>query len=253
MGNTKQFYESLSEHYHLLLADWEAAVHGQGEVFHDLIAQLRGPGPRRILDATCGIGTQAIGLALQGHDVTGYDLSPAAVARGAREAARFGVEVSFDTVDMRRLESAVTTPFAVVCALDNALAHFMTDADLDQALGGCNAALAPGGLFLASARDYDALLAERPTTTPIGVYDDPAGRRLVFQVWDWDGDRYDLTIYLVRHLADGVAVMTFLGRCRALRRAELDAALARTGFAEITWLEPGDSGFYQPIVAARRP
>ena len=143
-------------------------------------------------------------------------------------------------------------PFDVVCALDNALAHFLAESDLAVALRGCCAALAPGGLFLASMRDYDTLSAERPTTTPIGVYDDPEGRRLVFQVWDWDGDCYDLTIYLVRHRAEAVSVMAFPSRVRAWQRADLDAALGRAGFVEITWLEPEDSGFYQPVVAARR-
>ena len=45
--------------------------------------------------------------------------------------------------------------------------------------------------------------------------------------------------------------MVFSGRYRALRRAELEAALEASGFSDPTWLLPKETGFFQPIVAAR--
>ncbi|EPX65405.1 hypothetical protein D187_000831 [Cystobacter fuscus DSM 2262] len=39
---------------------------------------------------------------------------------------------------------------------------------------------------------------------------------------------------------------------RALRRAELDAALGAAGFTHLRWHLPEESGFYQPVVIARR-
>ncbi|HSD81583.1 MAG TPA: methyltransferase domain-containing protein [Solirubrobacteraceae bacterium] len=43
-----------------------------------------------MLDASCGIGTQAIGLARAGFTVTATDISPVSVERCAREAAAAG-------------------------------------------------------------------------------------------------------------------------------------------------------------------
>jgi hypothetical protein len=37
---------------------------------------------------------------------------------------------------------------------------------------------------------------------------------------------------------------------RALTRAAVSDALGRAGFADVAWLMPGETGFYQPIVAA---
>ena len=71
----------ISAQYHLLFADWDEAVARQGRVVDGLIDKLLGLGPKRVLDAACGIGTQAIGFAQRGHQVTGTDLSSAAVAR----------------------------------------------------------------------------------------------------------------------------------------------------------------------------
>ncbi|MCH8155533.1 MAG: methyltransferase domain-containing protein [Proteobacteria bacterium] len=81
MDEVSEFYDELSAQYHLLFADWDEAVARQGRVVDGLIGKLLGPGPKRVLDAACGIGTQAIGLAQRGHQVTGTDLSSAAVAR----------------------------------------------------------------------------------------------------------------------------------------------------------------------------
>jgi hypothetical protein len=38
---------------------------------------------------------------------------------------------------------------------------------------------------------------------------------------------------------------------RALRRAELTAALHAGGFTGVAWLMPAESGYYQPVVVAR--
>jgi hypothetical protein len=40
---------------------------------------------------------------------------------------------------------------------------------------------------------------------------------------------------------------------RCLQRGELSRALATAGLEGIRWLMPGESGFYQPLVLARKP
>jgi methylase of polypeptide subunit release factors len=48
------------------------------------------PSASTVLDCACGLGTQAIGLARRGCTVHATDLSPAAIARAARDAESFG-------------------------------------------------------------------------------------------------------------------------------------------------------------------
>ena len=253
MRETDKLYNDLAPFYHLMFEDWDALVQRQAEALGPLIAKLAGPGPKRILDATCGIGTQAIGLALKGHEVTAYDLSPTAVARAREEAARFGVEMAFGTADIRALDREVAGPFDLVVSLDNALPHLESDRDLRQALAAVRKLLGPDGLFLASVRDYDRLREERPEGTPLLVYPEEGGERRVQQTWDWwpDGEGYDLTLRIERRRGGKSETMVFPGRYRALRRAELEAALTASGFSELTWFSPEESGFFQPIVAAR--
>ena len=62
-----------------------------------------------------------------------------------------------------------------------------------------------GRLFLASIRDYDELLKERPGATTPKVIETPEGRRLYFQVWDWDEDgrAYVVNLFLVSEEGEG--------------------------------------------------
>jgi len=64
-----------------------------------------GEGRLSILDAACGIGTQALGLAAMGHRVTGSDLSVAAVERARRQARDRGLSIPFSVADMRHLRN----------------------------------------------------------------------------------------------------------------------------------------------------
>ncbi|MFD9728519.1 class I SAM-dependent methyltransferase, partial [Streptomyces sp. NPDC059072] len=66
------FYDELADDYHLIYSDWEASIRRQGDALDALVGQDRAA----VLDCSCGIGTQAIGLALRGHRVTGTPKTP---------------------------------------------------------------------------------------------------------------------------------------------------------------------------------
>ena len=68
---TEQFYDSLAGVYHLLFEDWDRAIARQAGVPDALIRSKCGQSCLVIHDCTCGIGTQAIGLASLGYRVSG--------------------------------------------------------------------------------------------------------------------------------------------------------------------------------------
>lgn len=251
--SVRAFYDQIADHYHLLFADWRASVERQAMVLDQLIRNEIGPGPHAILDCACGIGTQAIGLAWLGHRVHATDLSSAAIARAKREAEAAGVAVSFGVADMRELEAEVSGTFDVVLACDNALPHLLRDADLRMAIANMAGKLRPDGLLLTSIRDYDRLIAHQPRSEQPRVFDDPDGRRITFQIWDWaaDGRSYVLHLFILQQLGTEWHTTCASTEYRALQRAELDAALLAAGLERLRWHEPDDSGYYQPIVTAR--
>jgi SAM-dependent methyltransferase len=240
--STVRFYDGLAAAYHLLFEDWPASVRRQGGVLDRLLRGLLGDRPHAVLDRCCGIGTQAIGLALLGHRVHATDLSPAAVERAAREAAAFGVPVTFGVADVRTLAEQVAGVFDAVIACDNALPHLLADDDLRRGVAGMAAKVRPGGLFLATIRDYDTLARERPSATPVRVLAGPP-RRVAFQVWDWaaDGCTYRVHQFILRE-EGGWQTAHHTGEYRALQRDEFATALREAGLDDIRWHTPEECG-----------
>ena len=75
MNITQTFYDNLATQYDKLFLDWQATTQEQAIIL-DRIFTTNGFGKSaRILDCACGIGTQAIGLAAIGYNVTGSDIS----------------------------------------------------------------------------------------------------------------------------------------------------------------------------------
>lgn len=250
----REFYDQLAGEYHLIYQDWRQAVRRQGAVLDRLIRSILGPGERQVLDCACGIGTQAIGLAIRGHHVHASDISEPSVERARAEAASFGAEVTFAIADFRDLAQLDRT-FDVVMACDNSLPHLSDDADLASAANSMFERLQPGGLLIASTRDYDKAIDDKLAVTQPQRFEDGAGARIVFQSWDWadDGRTYTAHLFITRRLGDEWDLIHHQTPYRALRRHELERTLSKAGFVGIVWHAPAESGFYQPVVTARRP
>lgn len=251
---TLDFDEQLAPNYHLIFADWQATVLEQAEVLDKLIRSVMPQFPLTVLDCSCGIGTQAIGLAKRGYRVRATDLSPASVDRAKAAAQTFGVSLEFGTADLRSLQTDVNGEFDIVLSCDNAIPHLLSDADLQLAAKNLRAKLKPDGLLVVSIRDYDRAIEQKPRSTLPHAIDDTEGRRIVFQVWDWarEGNTYQVHHFILRQNPEGWQTHHYTTHYRALLRDELSQILNEAGFAEITWHLPEASGYYQPIVTARK-
>lgn len=122
---TARFYDDLATYYYLIFQDWESSMSRQGAAIDRLIRRELGseiqPPDITLVDASAGIGTQALPLALKGYRVTARDISPDAIARLQREAGQRGLDIPSAVADMRALYRAVSEPFHVVLSFDNSL------------------------------------------------------------------------------------------------------------------------------------
>jgi hypothetical protein len=102
--------------------------------------------------------------------------------------------------------------------------------------------------------DYDQLVKDKPGATAPRVFDTPEGRRIVFQVWDWahDGKMYQVHQFILTESEGEWKTAHYATVYRALLRAELENILNQAGFSDVRWHTPEESGYYQPIVTARR-
>jgi SAM-dependent methyltransferase len=245
------FYDQLAPYYHLIFADWEQGITRQGEAFAAILRE-HWPGHRSVLDVSCGIGTQAIGLAQNGFWVKASDTSAGALERARSEAAARGVVIEFSLCDMRRAFVCHGGGFDVVLAADNAVPHLLSDAEILSAFESMYACLKPGGGCVITVRDYEREPRGTNIVKPYGARIENGKRWVGLQVWDFDGDPYDLTLYLIEEdLATG-AVQTHAMRSRyyAIGTTRLLALMTQAGFAQTTRL---DDAFSQPVLIGTRP
>ena len=250
------FYESLADEYRLIFADWDASVRYQAEVLEKLLRELGAPPDRTLLDCAAGVGTQAIGLAQRGYRVTATDLSPGLLAQLRREASNRKLDIPSHVADLRTLDATLQARFDAAIAMDNVLPHLPTEQDITRAASQIRARLRPGGAFITSVRDYDALRAQRPRFDPQRGMVTPDGRRITFQVWDWaeDGSQYTLKQFVLQEREDGRwETHCHPGVYRAVGRDELERALRAAGLSDVQWRPPDATGYYQPILTARAP
>jgi 2-polyprenyl-3-methyl-5-hydroxy-6-metoxy-1,4-benzoquinol methylase len=144
--STTDFYDGLAPYFHLLYADWDSGIERQGAALTNILVEAGVPAGASVLDAACGVGTQALGLAARGYRVHASDISPGAVDRCATEAATRGLSIETTVADLRTLTTTHRQPFDAVIACDNSLPHLLTDAEIGAALRECYACTAPGGV-----------------------------------------------------------------------------------------------------------
>jgi SAM-dependent methyltransferase len=242
------FYDRISPFYHLIYEDWEASVERQAGQLDSVIREVFGDQVRTILDATCGVGTQALGLASRGYQVTASDIAASAVERAKKEAARRSLHIDFAIADLRSLSKTHTKQHDVVLSGDNAVPHLLTDAEILGAFREMHRCARSG--ILVSVRDYDPAESKGTKVVPYGTKVENGRRYLVFQVWEFDGPIYDLSMYFVED-AGGEACTTRVMRAKyyAVPIARLVELMTEAGFRDVRRI---DGRFFQPLIVGKK-
>jgi SAM-dependent methyltransferase len=204
-----------------------------------------------VLDTSCGIGTQSIGLAQLGYEVTASDLSPSAVERAQREASQRGLSIQCSVADMRGVHAHHRRLFDVVIACDNSIPHLLTDADILLAFEDFHRCLAPGGLCLISVRDYAALdMSAKVQLHHYGVRHVGGTRYVLLQVWELHPPLYDTTFYLIEH-REGAQPVTHANRATyyAVPITTLMRLMEQAGFSEVRRI---DGKLFEPVIVGRK-
>ena len=94
MDITQRFYDSLASQYDKLFLDWKATTREQAMILDRIFRNNGFDHTAGVLDCACGIGTQAIGLAAMGYDITASDISEGALAEARGRAAKNNVHVA---------------------------------------------------------------------------------------------------------------------------------------------------------------
>ncbi len=250
MNIIQTFYDKLASQYDKLFLDWQATIKEQATILNRLFCEYGFDKSARILDCACGIGTQSIGIASLGYNVTASDISDGELEEARERATKNNVDIRFEHADFCDLSETFSEQFDIIIAMDNALPHMLTESALKKAIESITNQVNQGGIFVASIRDYDALLENKPPYSPPYIHKVGDGQRVSFQTWDWNGDCYKLSQYIIDD-KKSLEVSKFECEYRATRREELTKLLTACG-CTVEWKFPDETGFYQPIVIAKK-
>lgn len=251
MSITQKFYDSMASHYDKLFLDWKATTKEQALLLERIFQKFGYDKNVSVLDCACGIGTQAIGLAALGYTVTASDISDGEIAEAKTRAFHAKVNIRFENADFCILSAVFSEQFDIVIAMDNALPHMLSSEDLGRAVKSITNQIKENGIFVGSIRDYDALLQDKPPYSPPYIHETDKGKRVSFQTWIWNDERYKLTQYIIDD-EERLEINKFECEYRATRREELTALFTANGCKEVIWMFPEETGFYQPIFVVRK-
>lgn len=221
-------------HYRGLIA-WPARLEREGP----LLRRVLGGRPLEVLDLGCGTGEHARFLQALGHRVTGVDASPSqlAAAREAPPAAEGLPPARFVEGDLTALSTLVAPGFGGALCLGNTLPHLADEAALDRFLTGLASRLTPGAPVLLQLLNYDRILDRGERTFPVNVRPGEDGAETVFLrlMTPREDGTVIFTPATLRYRPGAETPLELVAArevvLRGWRRAELQAALARAGFA----------------------
>lgn len=131
-------------------AYWENRYSERGQTWSGrpnaaLVREVSDVKPGRALDLGCGEGGDAIWLAAQGWSVSAVDISPSALALGARNAAAAGVSARTDWI---AADLASWQPDGAFDLVSAQFLHSPVELPRSDILRRVASAVAPGGLLL---------------------------------------------------------------------------------------------------------
>lgn len=195
-------YNAISQHYDDWFSlPWPEPAIRQGALLNDILKTQGLPQPCRVLDLTCGVGTQAIGLAMHGHDVTAIDISPGQIAEAEKRAAKIQQElrIKFVTGNALNPQASAAGPFDAIISFGNSLPMLGTADAFMSCLKNCYGLLSENGVMLVSMKDHAEVRAEKKYVTASGKLENGDRRGVWVETADWsaDGTQYKSNIIFV--------------------------------------------------------
>ncbi|MCB9435718.1 MAG: class I SAM-dependent methyltransferase [Anaerolineales bacterium] len=237
-NRTNTFYDAVADDYHLWYRDWETAIEREGL---QLRRWLRERGVKRVVDASCGPGTQSIALAQLGYEVTAADPSAGMLERARRYAEQYGVadKITFVQASFHELSRLLDSEgYDALLTKGSAFPHLITDEEIEAALISFHKVLRPGGTVVVGMQDFEPFIEDRPRFIPGRVHDGELNEPQVitFDIWDWD-DGPPLTVTINSFIVSGAKTDYQIVKrpviCRALTATEVQVALLEAGFEGI--------------------
>lgn len=244
------FYDQLSSLYHLIFLDWQASINKQGLQLSEII-EAEWPKSKKMLDVSCGIGTQAIALTQNNYLVRASDLSSQSINRAKDESKKRKLMIDYYVNDMRNTFEFHGTGFDVVLSADNSIPHLLNDSEILDTFKQFYQCLKQGGGVLLTVRDYQNEERGKNIFKPYGIRIEGQKRFVIYQIWDFMGDIYELSFFFIEEdlVTNEIRTHVMHSRYYAISIVKLCDLLQKAGFKKVRRI---DNIFYQPVLVGTK-
>jgi glycine/sarcosine N-methyltransferase len=139
----------------------------------------------------------------------------------------------------------------MVMSCANSLPHLLTDEELQLTAENIYFKTKKNGMFIGGIRDYDVLLNNKPSSTPLIIKYKDNQQLISFRVLKRKTNNcYLISQFFIKKKGDEFITTEASTEVRAYRKEEVKKIFESVGFKDVKWLFPEETGYSQPILIA---
>jgi len=149
----ESFYDDVSDIYEKMI-DFEKNLSLRNNAYKNIF-----PEKGSVLDVGCGIGLDSIALAMNGHDVTSFDVSPKMIEAAKFNALKYKVKINARVLSFSSINKEEKRKFNNVISVGNTVAH-LNPSELNSAVKKIYVLLVPKGKVFLHILNYRKIIKE---------------------------------------------------------------------------------------------
>ncbi|MBN2017438.1 MAG: class I SAM-dependent methyltransferase [Candidatus Cloacimonetes bacterium] len=228
--NTKDPYLDFASRYDLMQKENPFEDKSRLEFYRKLFDRYN---VKKILDCSCGTGSDLIRIKSLGFDIFGSDISEAMLNIAKEKIASYVMEIPLEKKDFRHLSGH----FDAVLCMTTSLPHLIEKKEILAALTSMRNVLNPDGILVLSQGMTDKQYAQKLRFFPIR--NTPSHSRVM--IIDYLEDEWEVHVLDLVHTADEQSFHRSSFRYRLLLRDDYHELLREAGFTKLEFY--GDFNF----------
>ncbi len=221
--SVNSFYDEVSDIYEQMI-DFKKNL-ALREYAYKRIFSAKG----KVADIGCGIGLDSIALALNGHNVTAFDISPKMIEQARLNAFKYNVDLEAYVHSYQSIPKEFHKKFNSVVSVGNTIAHVNSKL-LNSAIKKMFDLLLPGGKIFLHILNYQLIQKENRRINNIANRDG----KIIIRFYDLRKDSFDFNILsFSQNLPKEYKLVTT--RHYPHTKNEIETYLKTAGFTKVTF------------------
>ena len=177
------FYDEISDFYEKMI-DFEKNLELRIKAYQNIF-----PEKDKIADLGCGVGLDSLALAMNGQNVTAFDISPKMIAQTKQNATKYNVNITTHVYSFQTIPRKFNNEFNSVISVGNSIAH-INSRQLVATIARMSKLLLPGGKILLHVLNYQLIKKENRSINNNASRDG----KTIIRFYDFREDDLDFSI-----------------------------------------------------------